>query len=127
LPATFAYFTAAKQNSQSLLRWQTAQEQNSAEFIIERSDDGERYSSIGQVAAAGNSGSARNYIFTGKTPATGKNYYRLKQTDLDERYMYSETRQIDFAKENKLQGLPAGTYYMAITGTEPKTIRFVVQ
>jgi hypothetical protein len=85
--------------------------------------------------------------------------------------MYSESRQIDFAKESKLywyatssntvevrlengdaeqykitdargsvirtgrlnngrsrlQGLPAGTYYMAITGTEPKTIRFVVQ
>uniref|UniRef100_UPI0013002C81 T9SS type A sorting domain-containing protein n=1 Tax=Taibaiella helva TaxID=2301235 RepID=UPI0013002C81 len=36
------------------------------------------------------------YSYTDKTPLRGNNYYRLKQTDKDGIYEYSEVRQLSF-------------------------------
>lgn len=96
LPVNFTSFTAVAQQDQSLLKWQTAQEQNSREFIVERSVDGLSYSEIGSVDAAGNSSSPSNYSFVDAAPVTGKNYYRLKETDLDNKFMYSDIRIVNF-------------------------------
>jgi hypothetical protein len=97
LPVTFTTFTAVPSNGDALLHWQTAQEQNSADFIIQRSVDGTNYSAIGSVAAAGNSSTPRNYDFTDGSPAQGLNYYRLKETDLDGNALYSVIRTVTFS------------------------------
>ncbi len=76
------------------LIWQTATENNTSYFDIERSADGIRYASIGRVAAAGNSNSLRNYRFTDSKPLY-INHYRLKQVDNDGKSSYSK---ILFAK-----------------------------
>ncbi len=60
LPVNLTYFTATKDANQALLAWQTAQEEeNSADFFVERSGDGKQYSTIGTVPAAGNSSTPR--------------------------------------------------------------------
>jgi hypothetical protein len=97
LPVNFTSFTATRAGDDALLQWQTAQEENSHDFSIERSTDGVHYSSIGDVDAAGNSTSPKNYSFTDKAPATGLNYYRLKESDLDGKSMYSAVRTLVFA------------------------------
>lgn len=96
LPVLFSSFRAQKQSGSVALYWNTAQEQNSRAFIIERSSEGIVFSPIGTVAAAGNSSSPSNYSFTDLTPLPGDNYYRLKEVDLDNKWMYSSVAKIHF-------------------------------
>lgn len=87
LPVTLTSFkgTYDRSGNKVFLTWSTAQESNSREFIVERSNDGRTYTSIGKVAAAGNSNHPANYNYTDEQPVYGVNYYRLKQIDLDEK------------------------------------------
>ncbi|MES1160244.1 MAG: LamG-like jellyroll fold domain-containing protein [Bacteroidota bacterium] len=97
LPVNFTAFTATAGKGQALLQWQTAQEQNSRDFTIERSTDGVKYSDIGSVEAAGNSTNTSDYSFIDGAPVIGRNYYRLRETDLDGAYMYSDVRILTFS------------------------------
>ncbi|HEY4148768.1 MAG TPA: LamG-like jellyroll fold domain-containing protein [Chitinophagaceae bacterium] len=114
LPVILNSFTASREGSQAILQWQTAQEENSRSFAIERSADGLTYISIGNVDAAGNSSSPRSYSFTDAAPVNGKNYYRLKQVDLDGLFTYSETRALDFSLSNGLSWWLPGNRTVAI-------------
>jgi hypothetical protein len=97
LPVTLTSFTATRSGSHALLSWQTAQEENSHDFSIEHSTNGTSFSAIGDVAAAGNSNKSTDYSFVDENPATGLNYYRLKETDLDGHSTYSQVRTVAFA------------------------------
>jgi len=68
-----------------------------AEFIIERSGNGITYTSIGSVPAAGNSRVPLSYSFTDPSPLKGLNYYRLKEKDLDGKFMYSGVKTLTFS------------------------------
>ena len=108
LPVTLLFFTARKQTATSaLVEWKTSQEINSASFDVERSNDAVRFTKIGNLAAAGNSSLPISYNFTDNNPAKGMNYYRLKQIDVDARFIYSPARLVMF------DGLDAATvkYY----------------
>jgi hypothetical protein len=83
LPVTLTGFTARKDGEAVKLSWSTESEQNNAYFNIERSADGVSFSSIGKVNGAGNSSQTLNYKFTDNSPLAGKNFYRLRQVDLD--------------------------------------------
>ena len=99
LPLTWLSFTAkAQNNSQSLLQWATAQEQNTKDFYIEHSADGINWVTIGSLPAAGNSNSTRHYTYVHTSPVKGLNYYRIKQTDVDSRYSYSLVRMLSFTR-----------------------------
>lgn len=96
LPVTITSFTAAKlKNNTVQLNWQTAQELNSDFYAIERSGDGDNFTSIGTVKAGGNSAVRLNYNYTDEAPLQGKNYYRLKAVDKDGSYAYSTTRVVE--------------------------------
>lgn len=73
------------------ITWETASEQNSDYFSVERSIDGKEWITLGQAKAAGNSDEAINYLFTDTDPNTGTNYYRLVQVDFNGRTATSET------------------------------------
>ena len=96
LPLTLSEFTANREDDESYLQWQTAQEQNTRDFTIERSTDGQNYTAIGTVDAAGNSTSVRTYSFIDRTPQPNANYYRLKQSDIDGKFTYSPVRVVNF-------------------------------
>lgn len=90
LPVELSSFTAAFGGNQVNLRWITASEKNSADFTVERSFDGETFSAVTKVAAAGTSSARREYAATDRGMRKGLNYYRLKQTDLDGTFSYSQ-------------------------------------
>lgn len=95
LPVTLTSFTASLTANKTVnLRWATGSETNSSYFAIERSANGNDYTEIGKVNAAGNSSTSRNYAFTDATPITGGNYYRLKQVDKNNSLQYSQVRKI---------------------------------
>ena len=99
LPLTWLSFTAkAQNNSQSLLQWATAQEQNTKDFYIQHSADGINWVIIGSLPSAGNSNPTSYYNYVHTNPVKGLNYYRIKQTDVDSRYSYSPVRMLSYTR-----------------------------
>ena len=84
---SFEAHTSEKNNV--LLEWVTASEINNDYFTIERSSNGRDFESIYMQTGAGNSSVTNNYSFTDMNPLQGDNYYRLKQTDYDGKFTYS--------------------------------------
>ena len=99
LPVTWLYVQGQLQNKLSLIQWATASESNTKYFEIEFSLNAISYSTVGTVAASGNSSVTKQYQFLQHRPATGKNYYRIKQIDLDGRFNYSSVMVIDVKDE----------------------------
>lgn len=97
LPLNLVSFEAVKKDRQGLLRWATANEINTAKFIVERSADGNSYSAIGEVTALHN-GAANNYQLTDVHPLSGLNFYRLKMMDQNGDFRYSPIRKLDFSQ-----------------------------
>lgn len=91
LPLTWVRFTASTVpgTRSTLLQWTTAQEVNTHSFIIEASDDCEGWKVLGRVKAAGFNYNQQHYRYYDHQPLPGKNFYRLKQVDLDDRFSYS--------------------------------------
>jgi hypothetical protein len=78
------------------VNWTTANENNSKEFIIEKSDDNSRFYEAGRVSAAGSSSAEKSYSFTDSRPSFFNKaiYYRLKQVDMDGQFKYSKVFQV---------------------------------
>ena len=96
LPVELLSFKAIKKRKEILLSWQTASEQNSDYFAVERSTDRREFTDIGHVNAMGTSMETHNYSLTDKNPATGINYYRLKQMDRDGHFTLSKIISVDY-------------------------------
>ncbi len=101
LPVVLTRFLAQKQNEKALLSWQTAEEENSKSFEIERSGDGKTFTTIGSVLARGNSNHLSDYSYIDESPLQGKSYYRLRQVDKDVKFTYSPVRTLFFTKGAK--------------------------
>ncbi len=96
LPVVWLSFTVTKQNQTGLLKWATAQEQNTRNFSMQHSTNGINWSGIGLLPAAGNSNTTSNYSYIHSNPVTGINYYRILQTDMDNRNSYSDIKTLKF-------------------------------
>ena len=70
-----------------MLQWQTAYEQNSSHFNVQRSTDGINFSNIRTVQASGNSSVTINYRYTDNTvknlAGVTNVFYRLELVDID--------------------------------------------
>jgi hypothetical protein len=89
LPVELLSFSGAADGNKHILSWQTATEQNTSHFDIERSANARQFEKTGSMPAAGNSATVKDYRFTDETPMTGNNFYRLKMTDTDGSFKYS--------------------------------------
>ena len=96
LPVELLSFTAASNGKEVDLKWSTASETNNNYFTIEKSKDGIQFTTLTQVAGAGNSTVAKTYSASDAQPYSGVSYYRLKQTDYDGRASYSSIQTILF-------------------------------
>lgn len=108
LPVGLLGFDAEAREQQALLSWQTASEQNSAWFEIERSIDGQHFRFLDKVKAAGNSSTKQQYHYTDPAAgAAGKRvYYRLKMTDRDNSFTYSSVASVEMAGVNPVTLYP---------------------
>jgi len=98
LPVTWETVSAEKQNGQSVLRWSTASEQNTKDFVIQHSLNTTDWSALSTIPAAGSSTTTRNYSYVHQNPLKGNNYnyYRILQRDLDDKFSYSKIVSIVF-------------------------------
>lgn len=77
-----ATFTATLQNGNGLLKWETENETNNEYFIIERSEDGVRFSERGRKEGNGTTTIRSRYEFTDPINTSANIvYYRLKAID----------------------------------------------
>ena len=96
LPIELTYFAAdATEDGTVALQWETASEINNDFFTIERSKDAEIWREIMTIEGAGNSTEAIQYEAVDKNPYSGYSYYRLKQTDYDGEFTYSEVEVVN--------------------------------
>lgn len=96
LPISLLEFNAYPVLEHVELVWSTATEVNNDYFTIERSKDGIHFEYLMKVPGAGNSNQLLNYKETDFNPLEGISYYRLKQTDYDRKFSYSELRVVNF-------------------------------
>lgn len=91
LPLTIEQFAGKKINDKNILSWQTIDEINNYGFEIQRSHDGNYFSSIANVLAKENNdlNTKHHYEFIDAQPLIGNNFYRLKQINKDGRTQYS--------------------------------------
>lgn len=81
------------------LKWSTASELNNDFFTIERMNDDQQIEIVKTVKGAGNSSIILNYETYDEHPMSGVSYYRLKQTDFDGKFDYSEWESIHLKDE----------------------------
>lgn len=106
LPIELTYFDAKVIDKAVNLRWQTKSELNNDFFTIERSQNGEQFEELTTVNGAGNSNNTLDYLVIDRSPLDGISYYRLKQTDFDGNYEYSEIVLVQFDKGDQLTVYP---------------------
>lgn len=99
LPLTITSFTAIVQNGSGLLKWQTTNEINTKNFIIQKSIDGRNFSILDSVPAK-NTTTLNTYTFTDIRLQNGINYYRLKAADKDGKSSVSKVVTVYSGKEN---------------------------
>jgi hypothetical protein len=91
LPVNITSFTGNKTSNGVQLNWATASEINNNRFDVTRSTNNIDFKTIGSVASKGNSLQTNNYTYTDLQPASGFNYYRLNQVDIDGKTTISST------------------------------------
>lgn len=90
LPVELADFQARIVENSVHLSWITSSELNNDFFTVERSEDGETFTKVGQhVPGKGTTNQTHHYSQIDSNPLKGTSYYRLKQTDFDGTFAYS--------------------------------------
>ncbi len=90
IPVELTSFTASADGNSVILNWSTATETNNSGFAVERKTSlDERWKEIGFVPGFGTTTERKSYSFTNENLTTGSYSYRLKQTDLDGTFEYS--------------------------------------
>lgn len=103
LPIKLLEFKAKQVTDYIELDWITAVEVNNSYFTIERlSANEEKYETVGIVKGAGTYSGSLYYNYTDLHPVDGYSYYRLKQTDYDGKYTYSDIVAVKF-DNNKIK------------------------
>jgi len=100
LPVQLVAFAGKRVPSGVLLHWQTATELNNAYFQVEHSLNGRAFKPVGRVEGKGTAQSANAYQFEHRKPASGTNYYRLRQVDFDAKFEYSNIVTVEIESED---------------------------
>jgi len=134
LPIELLSFDAVlnREESRVELSWTTASEINNDYFTVERSAEGLDFESVAIVPGAGNSSQRLYYTANDDNPYYGISYFRLKQTDYDGKYAYSDVIAINYLLKNEYNiGIypnPSdGSFYIDIKGNKDEEVLVVVQ
>ena len=90
LPVELLFFHAKLNERIVRLDWATSSEINNNFFTVERSIDGEHFEKLLDKGGSGNTTATHYYDSFDTHPLAGRSYYRLKQTDFDGHFTYSE-------------------------------------
>jgi hypothetical protein len=95
LPISLITFKVEKENDKNVISWQTSSEKHNDYFTIEHTYDGEIFETIGEINGAGTSYELLDYKHYHYDFSNTLNYYRLKQTDFDGEFTFSDLISVD--------------------------------
>ncbi len=106
LPIELLSFDARWEAGVVAINWITLSEDNNDFFHVERSTNGIDFQPIHRTEGAGTSDRPLHYQAFDDNPFAGTNYYRLKQTDFDGRFSYSDIRAVEVLGDQQLEVFP---------------------
>ena len=90
MPVVLENFSGkANKDGSATLNWKTTSEINTSYYQLEKSTDGQYYYSIAKINASGSAALGAVYNSTDYLLQKGNNFYRLKMTDADGSFSYS--------------------------------------
>ncbi|MCK6648345.1 MAG: T9SS type A sorting domain-containing protein [Bacteroidia bacterium] len=114
LPIELINFTGKPYGKSNIIEWTTATEINNDYFTLEKSLNGIDFDILTTVKGAGMSSETKNYVVTDPNPFSNITYYRLKQTDYNGKYSYSEI----IAIENSYEGFAVSNIHPNPTNSD---------
>ncbi len=107
LPVEWLYIRAQPVEEGVLVEWATASELNNDYFTVERSIDGADFTPIGKVPGVGTAHAVQSYQWVDRNIPSGggDGYYRIKQTDFDGQYAYSDMAVVPLGATNVSKAL----------------------
>jgi hypothetical protein len=124
-------FTGVCNKQDVLLSWSTATEENNKYYSIQHSKNGINWKVIGKIIGAGNSTEVQHYSYTDKEIYNSASYYRLSQTDFDEKSKFFKTIAVKNCREEQI-GLTiystAGSeiFNLLLTGNKTQVLSILV-
>jgi hypothetical protein len=106
LPIQLLSFNTEAQKDKVKISWATVSENNNDFFTIERSTDAATWSIVKTIKGAGNSSTLKNYSSFDEKPVVGTSYYRLKQTDLNGKFNYSDVKLVKYTSGDNIFAFP---------------------
>lgn len=99
LPIVLSNFDANYNESLDVVEiiWETQSETNNDFFTVEKTKDGQIYEKVATIDGANTSIEVNNYRLIDANPYKGLSYYRLKQTDYDGAFEYSNLISVSVA------------------------------
>lgn len=91
-------FSAKPFGSSVQVDWSTASETSNDYVIVQHSKDGIIFEEVQKIHGAGNSDIVLHYTVIDSNPYDDVSYYRLKQTDFDGKFTYSNLVGVNFKK-----------------------------
>ncbi len=131
VPIKLSSFEVLKSGKTSVVKWTTSNEVDNSRFIIERSNDGITFTSIGSVDGSGSSNAVNNYSFKDNNPLAYKNYYRLKAISVTGKTDLSAVKLLIFADANTVFIYPnpfVGNHFNAVVNvskTQQGTVHLI--
>lgn len=100
LPIELTYFSASENGDVVDFAWETSSEYNNDFYTIEYSRDGSSWSALLEEDGAGTTSDVSSYVASASAQQfSGLTYFRLKQTDFNGEYSYSDVTTVAFAEE----------------------------
>ena len=90
LNAAYREFTGTATENGNLIQWETLFEEDMAEFVLERSQDGVVFEPIRHIGSEGNADNGSNYQVTDTRPYLPVTYYRMQEVSVNGEVNYSE-------------------------------------
>lgn len=106
LPVTWGAVNLKLSDNIVRINWETVSEKDCDFFVIERSQDLETWTQLGEVSGAGESHDLLSYSFEDSNPDLGVNYYRIRQFDFNGDYSVSKTISINKGSLQELNHMP---------------------
>lgn len=106
LPVDLLVFNAQKRGSKVYIHWETTNEINNSHFLVERSANAHDWKVVGKINAKEIPDVLNTYSLWDEFPASGINYYRLIQVDLNGTFSVSPIRVVQFKNESSISVYP---------------------
>jgi hypothetical protein len=101
LPIELLYLKAKAGETNNVIQWSTASENDNDYFTVEKTNDGINYTEVARLDASGNSTTQLYYEVYDYKIDNEICYYRLKQTDFDGKCIYSDIISVRNAIKHK--------------------------